>query len=172
MPTNSHAFLPRSFGKEVLERELPPKQESVVRVRASGLQHALLRAYLAHIGARANTTRGGLAVECFTRLIADKPDVLHASCLAVEASMHAGGTDAAAAAAAAAESHLAVESQLDDAAEQQAPAASTTAAPAAPAAAAAASKTSAAAEGGGADPALAKDWRDALASLGPCGKTN
>ena len=28
------------------------------------------------------------------------------------------------------------------------------------------------ASAGGADPALAKDWRDALASLGPCGKTN
>jgi hypothetical protein len=28
------------------------------------------------------------------------------------------------------------------------------------------------ASAGGADPALAMDWRDALASLGPCGKTN
>ena len=28
------------------------------------------------------------------------------------------------------------------------------------------------ASAGGADPALAKDWRDALTSLGPCGKTN
>jgi hypothetical protein len=100
-----------SFGPEKLASELPAKQETVVRVRASALQHALLHCHYEMVAACSTFTRASMS-----RCIADKPSALHAKCLKVAAAAALKNGDAAAAAAAAvADAALEAESQPEDA---------------------------------------------------------
>jgi hypothetical protein len=89
-------------GPEILQAELAPKQDTVLRVRPSALQYGLLECFLRM---RPSTSRS-FGVDAFIAQLTNRPQALHAECLKIEREMLARGVAAAEAAAAAADRQL------------------------------------------------------------------